>query len=205
MPRGGGVAFEYSGLTLGNAYGGTAAIAGGLMAVGATFRIRDITTDVSGMEGAARLSVVLGPNRLSICPGIGVGYQRDQWDAPDDISVTSHTFMLRAGVGIGYELPEFGGISVAPYAAAHYEFAGRAHQLDVTEGETPVTGDTLSHAQLEWGVAARYGMFFAAFAANHSSTHPARPYMERVLIGLAFGSRERASRKSSSTASRNVR
>lgn len=191
-PARGGLAFEYAALSVGKSYGVAGALAGRRTALGLGLRMRDISTDVSGQEAALRFSLVLGSQRLSICPGIGLGYLRDKWEASNDISVTSHTLMARVGAGLGYELPEYRGVTLAPYASVHYEFAAKAHDVDVANGETDVTGDTLSHAQIEWGLVVRYKFLFAAFANNHSSDHPGYPYMSRLLIGLARGGGSRS-------------
>jgi hypothetical protein len=100
--------------------------------------------------------------------------------------------MLRAGAGLGYELPPFKGITVAPYASIHYEFEATAYDSKVGQGESNTTGDTLSHAQIEWGLLGRYRFLFASVANHHSSSHPATPWMSRLLIGFTSGGRNRA-------------
>lgn len=185
-PPRGGAAFEFGMLTLGSSVGASGTLAGRRTAISAGFRARTISSTESGNEAGLRFALVLGSRKLSICPGIGFGYRGDTWKATSDITVKSTTLAARAGAGIGYELLELAGIDFAPYLSINYQFSAAKYDLDVASGEVDTTGDTLSTAEVEWGLSARYKFLYSTFAYHHSSRHFKSPYMARLLLGVTF-------------------
>jgi len=199
-PNGKSVAYEYGRMSVGSSQGVSGTLAGGRTAIGAGFAIRDVGDDVSGQQGSLRFSLVFPAGKVSICPGLGLVYQHDTWDAPNDAKLTTHNLGARAGVGLGFEQEVYHGFSLAPYVVGQYEFAISVFDLKVTssdEVDAQTTGDTTSHVQIEYGLIGRYHALYAGIAAHRTSdTDGIRPYMARFLVGFAFSGGGRSKRSS---------
>jgi hypothetical protein len=184
--RGGGIALEHGSLSIGRIDGATIALAGSRVAFGAAYRYRDINTDQNGHEGEFRFSLLFGGSRLLICPTVGLDYQRDTWSLGDGQSIISNRVAGRGGVNAGLDLPIGGSFVVTPFAGARYEFAVIAFEAAGGSAETNVTGDTLSHVDIEYGAIVHYRGVFGGVITNRYSDLK-RPYMARLVLGFGFG------------------
>jgi len=173
---------------MGNTQGISAALDRGRFAVGMSLRARELESDAKGQEAALRFSLGFTVSRVQICPGIGLGFARDEWESPG-VTLTANAFTGRAGVGIGMEQPLYGEFSAIPFIVAQYEFTAIVYDLDDASGGDPeITGDTLSRVDIEYGLMARYKFVYAGIAAQRNSDRTgSRPYMARWIIGFAFG------------------
>lgn len=190
-PRGTTVALEYGKLNEGNTTG-LAATFGGLR-LGA--RLRDIDDDLSGQEFDLRFSVPIGISRFQLCPLLGVGYQRDEWDFDANSTLTSQMVTLKAGAAIGAEFPVAAGFSAIPFLQLAYQFSAIKFDIEAPDSEPEVTGDTLSFVDVEYGLIGRYRNFFAGVAANWDTDSDGfRPYQARWILGFSFSGGSSASR-----------
>jgi hypothetical protein len=194
-PMGRSVGYEYGKRTIGTSQGLAGTLAGSHTALGGGVALRDLG-EVMGQEGSLRFSFIIPASKLQICPGLGMIYQHDTWDPRSDVSVTTHSLLGRAGMGLGIEQRVYGDLSIIPYAVAHYEFALTAFALHYGGGdssETNYTGDTTSRGQFEYGLIARYKFLYGGIAAHRSSdTQGRRPDMARWIIGVTFSGRQSA-------------
>jgi hypothetical protein len=188
-PSGRSAAYEYAKMTVGSSQGVAGTLAGSHAALGAGFATRSVD-DMTGQQGSLRFSLRLPIGKLELCPGIGLIYQHDTWSPRTQVSVTAHNVSARAGAGLGFEQEITHGFSVTPFLVAQYEFALSIYQMDLSGSDsatTQLTGDTLSRAQLEYGLIARYRFLYGGVAAHRSSeSKGSRPDMARWIIGIAF-------------------
>lgn len=184
-PHGGGIAYEHGGLSIGKFDGGSIAVAGNHAAIGGSYRYRNVGPALNGHEGATRLSLILGISRLQLCPTVGLDYQRNTWTLDASTSIISNRLAGRGGMNAALEIPLGKSFLIAPFGGAHYEFAVTDFEPQGT-GDNNVTGDTLSHVDIEYGAIVRFKSLFAGVVTNRY-TDFSRPYMGRVLIGFAFG------------------
>jgi hypothetical protein len=190
-PRRGGVAYEYGKLSgIGTSQGVAGALAGSHVALGAGAAVRDLGT-LTGQEASLRFSFILGGGNLQICPGLGFIYQHDSWSPREEVSLTAHNLLGRAGAGIGYEQRLFQAFSITPFVVAQYEFGITAYDLAISTRDstsTDISGDTLSRAQFEYGLIGRYKFLYGGVAALRSSdSNGGRPDMMRFIVGVTFG------------------
>jgi hypothetical protein len=176
-------------MSIGTSQGVAGTLAGRHAALGVGFAARSVG-EISGQQGSLRFSFGLPIGTLSLCPGIGLIYQHDTWDARDNVSVIAHNLSARAGAGLGFEQRIPGGFSISPFVVAQYEFALTVYDMDVSGNiptTTQVTGDTLSRAQLEYGIIGRYQFLYGGVAAHRTSDNKGnRPDAARWIIGVAF-------------------
>ena len=201
-PRGTTLAYEYGKLSNGNTQGVAATFA--VVRLGA--RMRDLGEDFSGQEVDLRLSAPIGTSRFKVCPLLGVGYTRDEWDFEATSTMTSQTLALRGGVAVGAEFPVAAGFAAIPFVQVAYRFAATKFDIDSPSGEIETSADTASGVDIEYGVVGRYRNFFAGVAASRDQdTEGIRPYQARWIFGFAFsggGNSPRASTTRSRSAIR---
>ncbi len=189
-PRGTSIAYEYGKLNVGNTQG-LAATFGGITLGG---RLRDINEDVSGYEADLRFSLVLGTSRFQVCPLIGLGFQRDDWDFDVDSKLTTNMLTAKAGVAIGTEIPVSRGFTAIPFLQVAYQFSAIHFDLEIPNSEPEVTGDTVSVVDIGYGLVGRYKNFFAGVAANRDTdTEGIRPYQARWILGFSFSGGNKSS------------
>jgi len=189
-PNTSNVSYSFEQLSVGSSNGGTAALVGRRFAAAIDGRYRSIASDRTGLGGSLRLSPVLGGSRLSICPGIRIGLIRDTWDVRSGLTATSNTIGAGAGVNVGYEFMINDDFSIAPFGGVGFGFNALVYQLDVTNSETDVTGDTLSGLTADYGVMVQYSRFYAGFIGNRApGSGGPNPSAVRYVIGLSFGDR----------------
>jgi hypothetical protein len=123
---------------------------------------------------------------ISICPGLGAGYQREEWEPESIEPVVSRTLSWRGGVSAGLEQHVYRGFVIAPFVGVHYQFDGSI--VEVTAPGNVAGGDSLSHIDIEYGLIGRFGAVFAGFSASRFTDGGDRPYIARWLLGVAFGS-----------------
>jgi len=199
LPQRSSIAFESATYTAGTATGVAAALSGKHTALDLGFRARDVGDDESGIEGAIRFSVLIPISKVRLCPGLGLNYAHTKWDVDATTSMTTSILAARVGAGLGVEQKVLGDLSLIPFGGVYYQFSAIVFQIDAPDGENDVTGDTLSHTQLEWGLMAHFRFLYGGWAAtrytdNGSFMHPA---MSRWVVGLTFptggsSSKERA-------------
>ena len=187
-PRGGGIAFEYGTSAVGHTQGLSASLGGGRHSFGAAYRHRTLEEDATGNEARIRYSLGFGAGPLQICPGLGLGFIRDTWNAQNDVTLHTSALSGRAGVGIGLEQAVYKGFAVIPFAVVHYEFTAIKFDLDAPAGtETDISGDTLSGVDIEYGLLARYKFVYGGIAAQRNTERSGnRPYLARWIVGFTF-------------------
>jgi len=189
-PRGLAVAYEYGKLTSGNSQG----IAVTLPGVRFAARMRDIDETLSGQEFDVRFSLPIGTSKFHVCPLLGVGYGRDEWEFSASSSMTTQTLALRGGAAVGGEFPLRAGLSAIPFLQVAYQF--RAVKFDVEDagGDVEASADTVSGMEIEYGLVGKYRNFFAGVAANRNKdTEGIRPYQARWILGFSFSGGSRSS------------
>ena len=189
-PRGLAVAYEYGKLTSGNSQG----IAVTLPGVRFAARMRDIDETLSGQEFDVRFSLPIGTSKFQVCPLLGVGYGRDEWEFSASSSMTTQTLALRGGAAVGGEFPLRAGLSAIPFLQVAYQF--RAVKFDVEDagGDVEASADTVSGMEIEYGLVGKYRNFFAGVAANRNKdTEGIRPYQARWILGFSFSGGSRSS------------
>lgn len=184
-PGGGGIAAEYGALEIGHAQGVAFSIPAGPIALGAGYRYMTMSSDLKGHDGGLRLSVLLGPGHVQVCPTIALGYQQNRWQAGDGMTLTAHTGTARAGLGFGVDLPLAPRVSLAPYGIAHLAFSATVLKLDAPGEDNSVNGDTLTRGDFEYGVIARLSRAYVGVAAHHR-TQESAAYLTRFFAGVAF-------------------
>jgi len=189
-PRGLAVAYEYGKLTSGNSQG----IAVTLPGVRFAARMRDIDETLSGQDFDVRFSLPIGTSKFQVCPLLGVGYGRDEWEFSASSSMTTQTLALRGGAAVGGEFPLRAGLSAIPFLQVAYQF--RAVKFDVEDagGDVEASADTVSGMEIEYGLVGKYRNFFAGVAANRNKdTEGIRPYQARWILGFSFSGGSRSS------------
>jgi hypothetical protein len=189
-PRSSAIAYEYGKLTVGNTHGINATLGGGRNSLALTYRMRDLEGDARGQEVRLRYSLGFGAGPVQICPGLGLGFARDKWDAQNNFTLHTNSLSGRAGVGIGLEKAIYRGFALIPFVLAQYEFTAIEFDLDAPPGtETDISGDTLSRADIEYGLLAHYKFLYGGLAAQRNSDRSGnRPYMARWIVGFTFSS-----------------
>jgi len=186
-PAAGGVEYNYQKFSVGTANSGIATWAAKRVAIAGGFALRTVTPDFKGQDAHLRISGVFGSSRFSVCPGIRVGYQRDTWDAEPGVALKTNSLSLGGGVGFGYEQPVYNELSIAPFVVAGYQFNAVHYDLEATNSETDVTGDTLSGLAIEYGIVARYRVAYVGFAASRApETEGRHPTSTRFIVGITF-------------------
>ena len=184
-PRGTTLAYEYGKLSGANTQGVAATFA--VVRVGA--RVRDIDESNSGNEFDLRVSVPIGTSRIQVCPLLGVGYLKDEWEIDAASTMTTQTLTLKGGASIGAEFPVAAGFSAIPFLQVAYRFS--ASKFDI---EDQTTADTASVVDIEYGLVGRYRNLFAGVAANRDGdTEGVHPYQARWILGFSFSGGSRSS------------
>jgi len=182
-PRGTTLAYEYGKLNVGNTQGLAATF--GAVKLGA--RLRNIDDELSGKEADLRFSIPIGTARFQVCPLLGLGFQRDEWDFDLDSRLTTNMLTLKAGAAFGTEIQVAAGISAMPFVQVAYQFSAIHFDLEMPNSEPEVTGDTLSFVDIEYGLVGRYRNFFAGVAANRDTdSEGIHPYQARYIFGFSF-------------------
>ena len=184
-PSNGGLAFEHGKMNFGTTNGVSGAIAGKHVALGGGYRSMEIGPSVTGTNAGGRFAVVLGSSRLQVCPGLGVEYERQEWNRGTFGTANSRQLIGRAGIGFGLEQPVYEGVSVIPFAVIQYAFRAVDYTVDAPDSDVQESGDTTSTGDLEYGLLARYKFVYGGFAARHAMKS-APPYVARWIIGVTF-------------------
>ena len=197
MPRRGGIAFVHSSTYGGPQNGVAVSLAGGRTAIGGGFRSQSEDLGVSAWGADLRFSVLLGAGNLQICPGLGLDYTNEDWDIGDGLALTTRIASAQAGVGLGYEREVYEDLTVAPFLGLDYQFTAWVFTLDSPETtDDELSGDTLSHFNIRYGVLAQYKFVYAGVSADrYSDTKGSSPYLGRWIVGVSFGGGNRATRQ----------
>ena len=191
-PSHGGVSYDRGATFSGSSNGATATVAGQRAAFSVGARVHEKRPLSTSQTGDARFSLQFGAARVSVCPGIGVGYRHSVWDPPAansvDAVITTHGLAARAGVSVGMEQPVYAGVTVTPFLGARYAF--RLYYLDtkVTRGAVEASGDTVSSAEIEYGLTVRYSLVYLGWSALKDTDQPGtRPGASRLFLGVTWG------------------
>jgi hypothetical protein len=185
------IAYGFDKYSVGSANGGTASLVGSHFAASLGGSYRSINSTVSGFGGLLGLHGIIGASKLTICPGIAIGFTRDTWDPRAGLSTTINTAAAGLGVGVGYE-QEVGPVAISPFARVGYGYNLVVYDLTATNATTDVTGDTLSGLTMDYGVIAQYRRFFAGFSATRlPGQEGSNPNAVRAILGVTFSERGR--------------
>jgi hypothetical protein len=191
-PSTGSVEYNYEQRSVGSSNGVMGTLVGTHVGASALVRFRSITTNLAGQEGQVRVHGIFGSPRFKVCPGVRIGLVHDVWDARSDLSLTSNTLTLGAGIGAGYEQPVYRGIYVIPFGMVGYGFNAVMYDLKATNAQTDVTGDTLSGVIADYGAIAHYRYVYAGYVGTRApGSDKARPSTSRFVIGVTFSDRSR--------------
>jgi hypothetical protein len=192
MPRGGGIALVRGDVYLGPTYG--VALSKGIFGVG--FNSLSGEAGNTAWDANLRFTLARGIGKFQVCPSLGLEYMNATSEFSDGSELTSRTGTAAAGVGLGFEQEVYNGISLIPFLALDYQFTAIAFSLDAPDdGESSLSGDTLSHVNIQYGGLAKYQSFYVGFSADRfSDTEGSRPYRARLFVGFAFGGASRSTR-----------
>ena len=192
MPRGGGIAYVRGEQFLGSTNG--VAISKG--AIGGGFNSLSASAGTSAWDANLRFTLAMGKSKFQWCPSLGIEYLNQSFDVSDGSKLTARNGTVAAGIGFGFEQDVYKGISLIPFLGVDYHFTAIVFSLDAPDdGEDELSGDTLSHLNIQYGGLVKYKSFFAGFSADRfSDTEGSRPYRARLLLGFAFGGGARSSR-----------
>jgi len=182
-PRHGGVAYEPGKTTYGTSQGGSIALAGGA-AIGLSAHSLSVGSSNSGIDAALRFGLVFG-HKLQICPGIGLGFERNKWETQAGSSLTSYRATARAGLAAGYDYMVYKGFAIAPFVVVEYTYHGTYFDLHSGDYHPNNTGNTAGEAQAEYGIIAHYKHFYGGRAWDHRLV-AGRPFGARWMVGLGF-------------------
>lgn len=201
LSRSGGIAYMRGQSLSGVSNGVAASLAGGRFAVDGSYgSLTADADDISGMDASLRFSMLFGGSNFKFCPSLGFLYNSDEWQIDATTNLTQRTVSGRLGVGFGYEWEAYPGLSLVPFASVDYDFSGFVFTLDADDGEDELSGDTLSRASIQYGVAAQYRMVFLSYAAErYSDTKGTRPHLGRLLVGVSLGGWNSSSSRRSPT------
>ncbi len=195
-PSHGGISYDRGAAFAGYSNGATATVAGQHVAFSVGGRVLEKVPASTTQSGDARFSLQFGASRVTVCPGLGIGYRHSVWDAPAnrgvDFNVTTHAVAARAGVSVGIEQPVYRGASIIPFVGARYAF--RLYYLDTkaTSGAVSASGDTTSSMEIEYGLTVRYSLVYLGWSALHDTDRPGtRPIASRLFVGVTWGSGKR--------------
>ncbi len=191
-PAHGGIAYERGIASLGQSNGGSATIAASHVAFSVGGRVLETIPTFTAQAADTRLSLQFGGARLSVCPGLGLGYQRDVWEPADaaagKVTVTSQSAALRGGLSVGTEQRIPGGLSLIPFIGGRYAFHVWYIDTKVSKGEAVATGDTVSTVELGYGLTMRFRNVYLGWTADRDlGRKGTRPYESRLFLGLTWG------------------
>lgn len=192
MPRGGGIALVRGDVYLGPTYG--VAVSKGIF--GAGFNSLSGEAGNTAWDANLRFTLALGSSKFQVCPSLGLEYMNGTSEFSDGSELTSRTATAAAGVGFGFEQEVYKGISLIPFLGVDYHFTAIAFSIDAPDGsDNSLSGDTLSHVNIQYGGLATYQSFYVGFSADRfSDTKGSRPYRARLFLGYAFGGASKSSR-----------
>ena len=195
MPRGGGIAFVRGDVYLGPTYG--VALSKGF--VGAGFNSLSGDDGNKAWDANLRFTLPLGASKFQVCPSLGLEYMNATSEFSDGSQLKAHTATAAAGVGLGFEQEVYKGISLIPFLGVDFHFTAVGFSLDAPDDtENSLSGDTLSHVNIQYGGLAKYQSFYVGFSADRfSDTEGSHPYRARLFLGFAFGGGSKSSRSAS--------
>ena len=97
----------------------------------------------------------------------------------------------------GFEQEVYNGVSLIPFLGVDYDFTAFVFTLDTPDAsEDELSGDTLSHVNIQYGFIAQYKTFYAGMSADrYSDTKGINQYQARWVVGVSFGNSSRQSSK----------
>ena len=183
-PRRGGISYENGRMTAGGtSQGVNAVVTPGSGAIGLNFRTLNSPPGESGYGAAFRFSLVFG-DKFQICPGIGLGFDQQSWDASIG-TLKSYVLSGRGGVGAGYDFTFADDFGVAPFVVVEYAEGISVYDLKIPNSKATTTGDTGGRAEAEYGAIVRYKRVYAGYVANHTFDAGAA-LAAHWLIGFSF-------------------
>jgi hypothetical protein len=183
-PRLGGADYEYEQRGIGSSQGAGLTLTAGHFAWNAAYHKSDLGTDLTGQSGETRFSFPIGAGGFSICPGLGLEYDQDVWNATQTETVTARTLTGRAGISLGFNSLVYGDAQLIPFLGANYSFAARIFSLDATGAQNTTTGDTLSHIEVNYGIVARFKFVYAGFESRRQGSD--KPYVTLWKAGFTI-------------------
>jgi hypothetical protein len=183
-PRFGGVDYEYEQRGIGTSQGAGLTLAASHVALNAAYRKSDLGTNLTGQTGETRVSVPIDAGVFLICPGLGLQYDQDVWNATQTETVTARTGTGRAGLSLGVNSLTHGDAQVIPFLGVDYSFAVRVFSLNATGAQNTTTGDTLSHIELNYGIVARFKFVYAGFESRRQGSD--RPFVTLWKAGFTI-------------------
>lgn len=182
-PSRGGLAGDFGKIAFGSSVGATAAYAGSRAAIGAGFHSIKVGDASKGISADGRLALVIRASKLSICPALGVAYEKLKWEAgPGDIQ--SQYLIATPGLGVGFEFPIGTQFSVTPFGGARYSYAIVKYDFD-SEGDAETTGDTLSGPEMQYGLMLRLNVLYGGFSGNRAFS-ASNPSSTRFFVGVTL-------------------
>lgn len=138
----------------------------------------------SGFEGAFRFSLVLG-GKLQVCPTISLGFDRRNWNADANTTLTTNQLVGRGGLSVGYDVTVTDDFDIAPFVGAEYVDEARYFQTKGTNSTPSESAGNTGGAQATYGIMLHYMHIFGGFSASHGfKSGPASD--RRLFVGFAF-------------------
>ena len=146
--------------------GGSLAYAPGHFAVSLSGRTIDVSDDEDGFGAALRVGLVMG-KKLRLCPTLGIGLDRLEWDVDANTKVTTSQLIARGGIGVGYNIvpmPKFG---IAPFVIGEFVERGNYFKTEVSNSDPTNSGDYKGKAEATYGLITHFSQIFVGSSARH--------------------------------------
>jgi hypothetical protein len=184
------VAFARDQFSIGNANGAAGSLVGSRFAGSLEANARSISSDVSGFGARLGVNGIFGASRVTICPGVTLGFTRDTWEPGAGVSTSINTAALGAGVGAGFTQELGAGVAISPFARLGFGFNLTVYDLDAPNAETDVTGDTLSGVTFDYGAIVQWRYLYGGLVSSRAPGETDAPTALRILVGFTFRERE---------------
>jgi hypothetical protein len=160
--------------------GGQLSYAPGRFAIVIGGRTIDASDDEDGFGAALRLGLVFG-SKLRVCPTVGVGFDRLEWEPDASTKVTTSQLIARGGIGVGYDIVPVSKLGIAPFIIGEFVERGNYFKTEVSNSDATNSGDYKGKAEATLGIIAHFSRIFLGASASHKLEKGAAD--ERLIYG----------------------
>jgi hypothetical protein len=153
-------------------------------AIGISGRMIDVSDDEDGFGAALRIGLAIG-KKLRVCPTLGIGVDRLEWDVNANTKVTSSQLIARGGIGVGYDITPVRNFGIAPFIIGEFVERGNYFKTEVSNSDPTNSGDYTGKAEATYGLMAHFSRIFIGASASHR-LEKGRPDERLIFGGFAF-------------------